>query len=108
MSKKCKIICMALNFIEQLLALASAVTRCVSIFTFTSSVSIPIGIMSSAVGLKICAITAGIKKYKSIIKKKNKKHEKIVLLAKTKSNSIKVLISRTLIDSNYISLNEFV
>ena len=40
--------------------------------------------MSSAVGLKICGITAGIKNYQSIIKKKKKKHDKIVLLAKTK------------------------
>ena len=54
-------------------------------------VGIPIGIMSSAVGLKTFAITAGIKKYKSIIKKKKKKHDKIELLAKSKSSSIKVL-----------------
>ena len=33
---------------------------------------IPVGITSSAVGLKICAIAAIIKKYKSIIKKKKK------------------------------------
>ena len=59
--------------------------------------------MSSAVGLKICVITAGIKK----IKKKNKKHEKIVLLLK-KSSSIEVLISRDLIDLYYISHIEFV
>ena len=39
------------------------------------------------VGLKICAITAAIKRYKLIIKKK-KKHDKIVLLAKSKLNSI--------------------
>ena len=38
--------------------------------------------------LKICAITAGITKYKPIIKKKKKKHDKIVLLAKTKLNSM--------------------
>ena len=31
-----------------------------------------IGITSSAIGLKICAITAEIKKYISIIKKKKK------------------------------------
>ena len=37
-------------------------------------------------GLKICAITAGIKKYKSIIKKKKKKYDKIVLLEKVKSH----------------------
>ena len=68
---------------------------------------IPIGITSSAIGLKICAITAGIKKYKSIIKKKKKKHDKIVLLAKSKLNSIEVLISKALIDS-VISHDEFV
>ena len=35
-----------------------------------------------------------------MIKKKKKKHDKIVLLAKSKLNSIKVLISKALIDSN--------
>ena len=68
---------------------------------------IPIGITNSAIGLKICAIAAGIKKYKSIIKKKKKKHDKIVFLAKSKVNSVEVLISKALIDSN-ISHDEFV
>ena len=63
--------------------------------------------MSSPIGLKICAIIAGIKKYKSVIKKKKKKHDKIVLSAKSKLNSIGVLISKALIDSN-ISHEEFV
>ena len=60
--------------------------------------------MSSAIGLKTFAITAGIKKYKSIIKKKKKKHDKIELLAKSKSNSIKVL--KASIDLN-INHDEF-
>ena len=65
------------------------------------------GITSSTIGLKICAIAAGIKKYKSIIKKKKKKrHDKIVLLAKSKLNSIAVLIFKVLIDSD-ISHDEF-
>ena len=42
--------------------------------------------MKSAVELKICAITAGIKKYKSIVKKRKNKHDEIVLLPKTKLN----------------------
>ena len=66
---------------EHLLISASAVTECVSISTFTSSVGIPVSIASSAATIKISTITAGIKKYKSIIKKKKKKHDKIVLLA---------------------------
>ena len=45
--------------------------------------------------------------YKSLIKKKKKKHDKMVLLAKYKLNSIEVLISKALIDSN-ISHDKFV
>ena len=67
---------------------------------------IPIGIKSSIIGLNICAITAWIKKINSIIKKKKKKHNKIVLLAKSKWNSFGVLISIALIDSN-VSHDEF-
>ena len=74
-------------------------------FCFASLVGIPI--MSSAAGLKICVITTKIKKYKSKIKRKKKKHDKIVLLAKSKLNGIEVLISKALIDSN-ISHDEFV
>ena len=70
MSKKHKKV---LNYIELLLVLISAVTGCVSISSFLSLVGTPIGITSSAIGLKICVINAGIKKYKSIIKKKKKK-----------------------------------
>ena len=76
-------VCTTLNFIEHILILASTITRYLSISAFTSIVGIPLEITSSAIGSKICAITAGIKKYKSIIKKKKKKHNKIVLLAKS-------------------------
>ena len=65
-------------------------------------VSISVGIASSAVGTKICAITAVIKKYQSRIKKiKKKKHYKIVLLEKKKLNSVEVLLSKTLFESKY-------
>ena len=107
MSKKHKKVCTTLNYIEHFLIVASSITECISISVFASLIGIPIGITSSAKELKICAITAGIKKYKSIIKKKKKKHDKIVLLAKSKLNSIEVLISKALIDSN-ISHDEFV
>ena len=68
---------------------------------------IPIAIKSSAAGLKIWAITAKIKTYKSIIKKEKKKHDKVASLAKFKLNRIEVLISKFLIHSN-ISHDEFV
>ena len=74
MSKKHEKVCITLNYIEHFLILASTITGYVSISSFTSLVGIPIGITSSGIGLKICAITAGIKK--SIIKKRKKKHKK--------------------------------
>ena len=107
MSKKHKKVCTTLNYIEHFFILASTITGCVSISAFSSLIGIPIGIKSSAIGLKICAIAAGIKTYKSTIKKKKKKHDKIVLLGKSKLNSIEVLISKALIDS-VISNDEFV
>ena len=67
-SEKCKKTCKYLNYIENLLILVSPVTGYVSASTFTSLVRVPVGITSSAVGLKICTITAGIQKNKLIIK----------------------------------------
>ena len=90
-----------------MLILASTVTVCVSISAFPSLVCVPVRITSSAIGLKICAIIAGTKNYKSIIKKKKKKHDGTVLLGKNKLDTIEVLISKAFVDS-YISHDEFV
>ena len=78
MTKKHKRVCTILNYIEHFLFIASAITGCVSISSFASLLGIPIGITSSVIVVMICAITAGIKKPKSVIKKK-KKHDKILL-----------------------------
>ena len=69
MSKKHEKVSTTLNYIDHFLILASTITGCVSISDFASLVGIPIGIASSSIGLKICAIAAGTRKYKSIIKK---------------------------------------
>ena len=98
MSKKHKKVCRILNYIEHLLISFSTFTRCIFIPAFASLVGILIGITSSAIALKICLITVGIKKYKSIIKKNKKKEDKTFSLAKSKLNTIEVLISKALID----------
>ena len=51
--KKQKKVCRVLNCIEHLLILVSAGIGCISISGFASSLGIPIGITSSAIGLKI-------------------------------------------------------
>ena len=73
MSKKHKKACTALNYVEHYLILASAITGCISISSLASLLGVPIGIKSSTIGLKNCAITAWIKKYKSVVKKKREK-----------------------------------
>ena len=85
MSKKDKKLCTVLNYIKHLLISASNVTRCFSI-SHTAS-------LSSTAGMKIYAITAPIKRCNSLIKKIKKIHDRIVLLPKTKLNTIDVLIS---------------
>ena len=81
-SEKYKKTCKYLNYVENLLVLSSTVGGCVSTSEFSLLVCVPIGIMSFAVGTNICEITAGIKMYKSIKKKKKKTHNKILLLEK--------------------------
>ena len=52
-------------------------------------------------------ITAGIKNLSVSYQEKKKKHEKIVLLVKKEINTIKIIISKVLVDS-YISYDKFV
>ena len=63
MFKKQKKVYTVLNYIEHLLILVFTITACVSISSFASLVGIPLGIASSAVGLKICVMTAAIKQF---------------------------------------------
>ena len=67
MSKKHKKVRVTQNYIEHFLILTSTLNVYVFISFFSSLVGIKIGITSSTKGVKICAITARIKKYKSII-----------------------------------------
>ena len=69
-SNKHKKVCRVLNYRGHSLIIISVITACVSIPAFASLVGISIGITSSASGVKVCVITEGIKKYKSVNDKK--------------------------------------
>ena len=97
----------AFDYIEKILIVISATTRGVSICSFTSIVGAPVGIASASFTL-IFSLTTGItKKLLNITRKKKKKHDKILMLAKSKLNSIETLISQALIDME-ISHEEFI
>ena len=59
--------CKYFNYVEHLLILVSTGTGSVSISPFPSLLCVSVGFTSSKVEMKICAITAGIKRCKSII-----------------------------------------
>ena len=61
-----------LKCVEHLLILTSTVTGYISISGFSSLVAISAGITSSAVGIKVCAITAGIKSISQLQRKRRK------------------------------------
>ena len=122
MSEKYKKTRKYLNYVENLLIFSSTNTGRVSTSAFVTLVCIPVCITSSAEGIQLCGMIAGVKKYNSIIKKNKMKHGKIALLGKDKLNtmhdkiellgndklnSIEVLILKALIDW-YISYEEFV
>ena len=58
----------------------------------------PVGIASASFTLIFSLTTGIIKKLLSITRNKSKKHDKIIILAKSKFNSIETVISQALID----------
>ena len=85
--------------------MSSATSGGVSIISHASVIRIPAGIISSSFTL-IFSLTTGIKKLLKETRKKKKKHSKIIMLAKSKLNSIESLMSHALIDLD-ISHEEF-
>ena len=69
-------------------------------------VGIPVGIAGASLTLIFTGTTGIIKKLLNITRKKKKKHNKIIALARSKSDIIETLISQTLTDFD-ISQEEF-
>ena len=67
----------------------------------------PIGITGASFDLVLSLTTGIIKKLPSITRNKKKKHDKILILAKSKLNCIETLVSQTLIDIE-ITHEEFI
>ena len=95
------------DYIDKILIVLSAATGGVSIVSFTSVIGLPVGIGNASFTLIFSLTTGIIKKLLNITRNKKKKHDKILMLAKSKLNSIEILISQALIDME-ISHEEFV
>ena len=85
------------DYINKILIVLSTTTGGVSIISFTSIVGAPAGIASVSFTLIFSLTTGIIKKLLSITRNKKKKHDKILMLAKSKLNSIETSVSQALI-----------
>ena len=106
-SKKLSKYVAAFDYIDKVVIVLSATSCGISIISFTSIVGAPVGIASSSFTF-IFSLTIGIvKKLLNITRNKKKKQDKILMLAKSKLNSIETLVSQALIDMD-ISHEEFI
>ena len=106
-SKKLSKYVAAFDYIDKVLIVLSATSGGVSIISFTSIVGAPVGIASASFTLIFSLTTGIVKKLLNITRNKKKKHDKILMLAKSKLNSIETLVSQALIDME-ISHEEFI
>ena len=106
-SKKLSEYVAAFDYIDKVLIVLEAKSGGVSIIVFMSVVGAPVRIANASFTLILSLTTAIIKNLLSITRNKKKKHDKILMLAKSKLNSIETLISQELTDME-ISHGEFI
>ena len=80
------------DYIDKVLIVLSVTSGGVSIISFVSVAGAPVGIASAIFTLIFSLRTAIIKKLLSITRTKKKKHDKILMLGKSKLNSIETLV----------------
>ena len=97
-SKKLSKYVTAFDYIDKVLIVLSATSGGVSIISFTSIIGAPVGIASASFTLIFSLTTGIVKKLLNITRNKKKKHDKILMLAKSKLDSIETLVSQALID----------
>ena len=90
-----------------MLVVLSATSGGVSIISFSSVIGTQAGIESASFTLIFSLTTGILKKLLDITRKKEKKHDKILILAKSKLSSINTLTSQALIDMD-ISHEQFI
>ena len=106
MSKNLSQYIASFEYFDKSLIVLSVATGSISIASFATVNGAPVGIMSASCSLTISITTGFVKKFLKTIRNKKKKHNKIVMLARSKLNSIESKISKALMD-NEISHEDF-
>ena len=88
------------DYIDKILIVLSATTSGVSIISFTSIVGAPVGIASASLTLIFSLTTGIVKKSMNVTRNKKEKHDKILMMAKSKLSGIETLVSQAMIDTD--------
>ena len=94
------------DYFDKSLIVLSVATSSISIASFATVIGAPVGMMSASCSLSFSITTGFVKKFLKTTKNKKKKHNKIVMLARSKLNSLESKISEVLIN-NEISYEDF-
>ena len=95
------------DYIENILIVLSAATGGISTISFTTAIDAPVGIVSTRFTLAFSLTTGIVKKLLNMTINKKEKHNRLLMLAESKFNSIETLISQALGDLD-ISHEEFI
>ena len=106
-SKKLSKYVSTFNYIDKILIVLNTTTGKVCIISHASVIGAAIGIASAGFTIVFALATGITKKLLKTTRNKKKKHDKILMLAKSKLNSIETLISQALIDID-ISHEKFI
>ena len=107
MSKRLSKYIASFDYFDKSLIVLSVTTGSISIASFATVIGAPVGITSASFSLAFSICTGIIKKLLKTTRNKKKKHNKIVMLARSKLNSIESKISEALIN-NEISHEDFI
>ena len=94
------------DYFDKSLIVLSATSGSISIASFTTVIGTPVGIASASLSLPFSLCTGLVKKLLKATRNKKKEHNKIVMLTRTKLNSIESKISEALMN-NQISHEDF-
>ena len=106
MSKRLSKYIASFDYFDKSLIVLSVATGSISIASFATVIGAPAGIIGASCGFTFSITSGFVKKFLKTIRNKKKKHNKIVMLARSKLNSIKSKISKALMD-NEISHEDF-
>ena len=94
------------KYIDKALIVLSATSGGVSIASFASVIGVPVGIAGTSFSFTFSVTTGIITKLLKTTRDKKKKHNKTVMMPRSKLNSIETMMSKVLIDSE-ISHKEY-